>query len=104
MQYSLDLFSPSVSVRKIISLDGQLLKVPLFQKFKITNHDNQIFTLNLDIFDSGNPLHTALSNLVIDMIQTKSITYVSTTTRALKNGLIQIYFKKATLILIAWKH
>ncbi|MFZ7792230.1 tyrosine-type recombinase/integrase [Acinetobacter lwoffii] len=97
MQYSLDLFSPSVSVRKIISLDGQLLKVPLFQKFKITNHDNQIFTLNLDIFDSGNPLHTALSNLVIDMIQTKSITYVSATTRALKKWFNSNIFQESHL-------
>lgn len=84
MQYSLDLFSPSLAARQIITLDGQILTIPLFQDFRITNHDNQQFTLNLSIFESGNQLHTALSSLVIDMLQTKSITYVSTTTRALK--------------------
>ena len=84
MQYSLDLISPSLEVRKIITLDGQILTIPLFQNFRVTNHDNLEFILQLNIFDSGNRLHTALSNLVIDMLQTKSITYVATTIRALK--------------------
>lgn len=82
MQYSLDLYNPSFPARQIISLDGQLLNIPLFKKYKIINHDNQQFTLNLHIFDKDNPLHTALSNLIIDMLQTKSITYVAATTRA----------------------
>ncbi|WP_411687142.1 tyrosine-type recombinase/integrase [Acinetobacter indicus] len=82
MQYSLDLYNPSFPARQIISLDGQLLNIPLFKKYKIINHDNQQFTLNLHIFDKDNPLHTALSNIIIDMLQTKSITYVAATTRA----------------------
>lgn len=84
MQNNFSLSSTKPKVRQIITLDAQQVTLPLFENSTITNHDNLKFTLNLNIFDDSNPIHIALANLIIDMLTTKSITYVAATTRAVK--------------------
>lgn len=70
--------------RTIILLDGRKITIPIYQNFKIENHDGITFLLHLNIFDINNPLHRALSNLIVDMLSIHSITYTAVTTRALK--------------------
>lgn len=61
-----------ITKRTVVLLDGRRVTIPLYQNFKIDNHDDLSFTLHLDIFNNNNPLHTALSNLVIDMLSVHS--------------------------------
>lgn len=73
-----------ITERTVVLLDGRRATIPLYQNFKIDNHDDLSLILHLNIFNNNNPLHTALSNLVIDMLSVHSIAYTATTTRALK--------------------
>ncbi len=70
--------------RTIVLLDGRHVTVPLYKNFKIDNHDGMTFLLNFNIFSNNNILHKVLSNSVIDLLSTHSISYAATTTRALK--------------------
>lgn len=88
MQNNFSLSSPKPKVRHIITLDGQKITVPLFENSTITNHDNLKLTLHLSIFNDSNPLHIALSNLIIDMLTTMSILYVAAITRSVKKWFV----------------
>lgn len=74
----------SITERTIVLLDGRQITVPLYRNFKLVNHDGIIYLLNFGIFDNKNPLHRALSNLVIDILIVHSISYTSTVLLALK--------------------
>jgi integrase len=64
--------------RTIVLLDGRQMTVPLFSAFKLVNHDQIKINLNFNIFSSKSELNTTLSNIIIDLLSTHSIKYVST--------------------------
>lgn len=67
-----------VTERTIILLDGQKATIPLFSKFKLQNHDNLNIKFNFQIFDKDSKVHYAVSNIIVDLLSTHSINYVST--------------------------
>lgn len=76
-----------ITERTVILLDGRVLIIPLFSTFAIPNHDNQNITLDFSIFSINSKLHHALSNIILDLLSTHSIRYVSTILYAFKDWL-----------------
>ncbi len=67
-----------ITERTVILLDGRQINAKLFSTYEVVNHDQLKIKLNFGTFSEKSKVHHALSNIIVDLLSTHSIRYVST--------------------------